>query len=966
MKSIYLSFVIGLLVTKSVIAQVDSTFIYNSTMPYGTLDIRLAKSDTRYYYLKENETFSFRETSPGVKTNSFVDMTAWDSSPFTQGNLREKNGDQDLFIMNYRLLKPASYNASYAKGYPLIILFHGAGERGNCWKSNCYHATGAYNPNVNDPAAPTDPELELLNNDHHLIHGGRFYMDAINKAGAMLPDDPALPDGAFPGFALFPQSLNGWTGTESQDAIRIIRLLIKKYNIDPDRIYLTGLSNGAHGAFEALKRAPWMFASGIMMSAVDDGFITNTNMTAKVAHVPLWIFQGGLDTNPYPSETKNLIKKFRDAGAVMRYSEFANVGHTVWNSAFKEPDYFTWLLGYNKSKVHVFAGSTAICDATTGRILEMPEGFKAYQWQRDGQIIDGATAAKYSATSQGTYRGRFSRVASPSESQWNEWSDNIVLTTGSSPVASINQIGTVLLRDLNNGNQAKLEANGDFAHYYWYKNGVLLDLPGTQDDTLKQITISAGDCSSGACSGNGTYTLVTASFDNCKSPPSAPKYVYFNNQTPTNVPAPTEFKSTSSSASSIALSWKDNASNEIGYEIWRREKISETAFSSWEMPGLTAANAASFTDINLIPQRTYQYKIRAVSTAARSAYTPADGALEAVTTPDTQAPAAPTNLTATRTGVDQVALKWKPATDNSAIAEYHVSYHDQILVVNGADTTAVVSGLAPNTEYNFKVAAKDMSGNMGPASNEVQVNTTIAGLFYTHSPGDKSTLDSVDFSKPEKSGIIANFLLTPKVQEDFFWFRFDGFLFLTTSGNYEFRLTSDDGSRLTLDGSRIIDNDGINALVSGASSAQALAEGAHRITVDYFDHTGKDSLLVEYKGPDTESAWMRIPSSALKSSIDAVVSVEPAVDPAFDVSVYPNPSSGMDVSVQVQTDRDGPVSVMMIDAVGRKISSAAYNADEVRNGMRITSSSVKPGAGIYFIRVEQDGRVIQKKLVIRN
>jgi hypothetical protein len=964
MKSIYL-FVIGLLITKSAIGQVDSTFIYNNAMPYGTLDIRLAKSDTRYYYLKENQTFSFRETSPGVRTNSFVDMTAWDSGPYTEGNLREKAGDQDLFIMNYRLMKPDSYNPSYAKGYPLIIMFHGAGERANCWKSNCYHATGAYNPNVNSPAAPTDPELELLNNDHHLIHGGRFYMDAIKKAGAMLPDDAALPAGAFPGFALFPQSLNGWTGTESQDAIRIVRLLVKKYNIDPDRIYLTGLSNGAHGAFEALKRAPWMFASGIIMSAVDDGFITNTNMTTKVAHVPLWIFQGGQDSNPYPNETKNLIKKFRDAGAVIRYSEFPEIGHTVWNSAFKEPDYFQWLLGQNKSKVHVFAGSTAICDATAGRILEMPEGFRAYQWQRDGQTIDGATAAKYSATTPGTYRGRFSRVASPAEAQWNEWSANVQLTTGSSPVASIRQIGTVLLRDLNNGNVAKLESNNDFAHYYWYKNGVLMDLPGTQDDTLKQISISAGDCSNGACTGNGTYTLVTASFDNCKSSPSAPKYVYFNNQAPANITAPTDFTATSSSASSISLSWKDNAANEIGYEIWRREKIGD-AFSPWEMPGLTAGNAISFSDVNLLPQHTYQYKIRAVGTSARSAYTPADGVVEVVTTPDTEAPGAPMTLTARRTGLDQARLTWNHASDNSAIREYRVFYESETLVVNGADSTVNVTGLAPNSQYVFKVAATDMSGNTGAFSNEASFNTTISGLFYTHSPGDKSTLDSVDFSKPERSGIIANFLLTPKVQEDFFWFRFDGYLFLTTAGSYQFRVSSDDGSRLTLDGVKIIDNNGIHFLTSVSSAAQTLADGAHRITVDYYDHSGEDSLRVEYTGPDTENAWIRIPSAALKSSVNAVVSNQPAVDPAFDVFVYPNPSPSTDVSVQIQTENPGPVSIVLVDAVGRKISSEVYDPDQLRRGFRIGASLSQQGGGVYIIRAEQEGRIVLKKFIIRN
>src|SRR5690348_1932735 len=86
--------------------QVDTTFIYNASTPFGILDIRLAKSATRYYYLQENKTFSFRESAPGVKTDTYRDMTSWNSTPYTQGNLREKNGSLDNFVLNYRLLFP--------------------------------------------------------------------------------------------------------------------------------------------------------------------------------------------------------------------------------------------------------------------------------------------------------------------------------------------------------------------------------------------------------------------------------------------------------------------------------------------------------------------------------------------------------------------------------------------------------------------------------------------------------------------------------------------------------------------------------------------------------------------------------------------------------------------------------------------------------------------------------------------
>lgn len=69
---------------------IDTTYIYKTNAPYGTLDLKLPTCATRYYYLKENKTYSFRESSPGVRNETFTDMTSWDSSLYTQGILREK------------------------------------------------------------------------------------------------------------------------------------------------------------------------------------------------------------------------------------------------------------------------------------------------------------------------------------------------------------------------------------------------------------------------------------------------------------------------------------------------------------------------------------------------------------------------------------------------------------------------------------------------------------------------------------------------------------------------------------------------------------------------------------------------------------------------------------------------------------------------------------------------------------
>jgi hypothetical protein len=945
-------------------SQVDTTFIYNTNTPYGTLDIRIAKSNTRYYFLQENSTFSFRENS-GARTNTFADMTAWDSSPYAEGHLREKIDGSEKFIMNYRLLKPGSYTESYSKGFPLLIMMHGSGERGNCWRSNCYHATSAYDPNVNDPPAPTSPDEELLNNDHNLIHGGKFFLDAVTKAGTMLPDNAALPIGAFPGLVLFPQNLNGWSGDAVQDMIRIVRLLVKKYNIDEDRIYITGLSNGGHGVYQALKRAPWLFSSAILMSAIDDGFITSVNMQSEIAHVPLWIFQGELDQNPAVNETRNFVKKFRDAGAVIRYTEYAGVGHTTWNLAFKEPDYIPWLLGHNMGSVHVFAGSPTICGGN-GTDLKLPDGFYAYQWEKNGQIISGESSAVYNARTPGNYRGRFSRISStPSEAQWNDWSPIVEVKTSTAPSTSIVQYGTAHLRDLNGTNEAKLEAAGDFAHYYWYKNGVLVDLPGDQDDTVKTFVIKPGTCSSN-CTNNGLYTLQVANFDNCKSQPTQGRQVYFSDQAPLNITAGTEFTATKGAGSAVTLQWKDNATNESGYEIWRRHKIGENPFSMWEMATLTNSNATSYTDTKLLPTTTYQYKIRAVGIGGRSNYTPADinQAIEIVTGQDTQKPTVPANLILRRTGIESARLTWSPSTDDSQLANYVISYEDAIVNVPATDTAVSLTSLKINSTYNFTVTAVDVAGNSSDPSKTLVFISDVTGLFYEHSPGYWPSLDSVNFSNPEYVGFVRDFTLREKTQDDFFYFRFDGFLYVETPGSYSFRLSSNDGSRLYLKGSRIIDNNGLrDDLATKTSSAQNLVEGPNRLTVEFFEYSEADSLAVEYQGPDTNNEWILIPASALRSSL--VTAVDPSINHELILNVFPNPSRQEDLRIQLESLHQSPVRITMLDPIGRAVHSADYHPDELRDGISLLSEARKLPSGVYFIRAKQGTTVSLRKVIIR-
>jgi predicted esterase len=979
MKSIVGLGVACLTIIQSVLAQVDTTYVYRTGNPYGTLDIRIAKSATRYYYLQENKTFSFRESAPGVRAETYRDMTSWDSSPYTQGNLREKNGSADYFIMNYRLLFPSNYDPNYADGYPIIVMVHGAGERGNCWENGCYWADKTWKPSTNTPPAPTTSTHELLNNDHNLLHGGQVHLNARNLAGTRLPDDPAMPSRAFQGFVLFPQNLNGWDAVSVQDMIRLVRLAIKKYNVNENRVYIHGLSNGGYGVYEAIKRAPWLFAAAAPMSAVSDASLTTSTHSAvlqEMANIPLWTFQGGMDQNPTPAKTKGYVKKFRNAGVSVRYTEYSHLGHGVWNTAYNEPDFFTWLLEKNKANIHVFGGIPAIC-LTNGQGVRMQlgKGFRAYQWELNGVIIPDATGPNYVATTPGVYRARFSRVSNPTEAQWNRWSDPVTVTESNPAPAQIAQKGTVILKDLNNYNNAHLSAVGNFEHYYWYKDGVLLDLYGNEDDTTRNPIFKQGTCTNvPACTGNGVYTLVTAGLDNCPSPASEPKHIYFNNQAPVNITAPASFTGNSSSPSGANLNWADASTNELGFEIWRRKIISAGTYSKWALATLTNSNVTSFADSGLEPSSTYQYKIRAVGTQGRSNYTPSasNQYLTITTQGDHAPPTAPTNVVASATGIREITLQWQASGDNTGIRYYQVFFNDDTVQTPNASTTFRLTNLDLNTEYSFYIKAVDLGENESPSSNIATAHTYVNGLYYEHSTGGWSDLDNINWNVAEFRGQVPNFSLSPRTQEDYFNFEFDGYLYISVGGSYQFRTTSDDGSRLTLNNVVIVDNDGQHGNVTITSANQTLSAGPQLINVKYFEYSGGQSLTVQYRGPDTGNSWITIPNSALKSgdqdtglrmlaSNESTEVKKPTLSRAL---VYPNPSRpGEPISFMAESTDNSPIRVKIFSMNGETVYESTFEANDIIQGTQLVPDR-QLRKGIYLVLVNQGEKIIRERIVV--
>lgn len=89
---------------------------------------------------------------------------------------------------------------------------------------------------------------------------------------------------------------------------------------------------------------------------------------------------------------------------------------------------------------------------------------------------------------------------------------------------------------------------------------------------------------------------------------------------------------------------------------------------------------------------------------------------------DTILPEAPIGLSASDMASTSFILSWGASADNDSVIGYNV-YKDNSLIATTTGITETISGLTQGATYSITVRAKDRSGNLSVASNELLVTT---------------------------------------------------------------------------------------------------------------------------------------------------------------------------------------------------------------------------------------------------
>ena len=228
-----------------------------------------------------------------------------------------------------RLYVPPDYDPAVA--YPLVVFFHGLGEGG------------------------TDNVRQVNGNIDNLFNHCKQRVALLYA----------------------PQSASGWwPDTNTDMAMAKVAETLTAYNVDPSRVYVTGLSAGGGGVFNAMEKHDDVIAAGVAVCAASGGWQSRADV---LVGKPLWLYHAADDGTVSVSQSRQALNSIRSASGFptisfpldtdpehpcyntgepyytdgstyyeqhnLRYTEYDTGGHGIWGRVYNEEWMYDWLFG---------------------------------------------------------------------------------------------------------------------------------------------------------------------------------------------------------------------------------------------------------------------------------------------------------------------------------------------------------------------------------------------------------------------------------------------------------------------------------------------------------------------------------------------------------------------------------------------------------------------------------------------
>ena len=210
----------------------------------------------------------------------------------------------------------SSEGVDNASRMPLVVFLHGAGERGR-------------------------------DNERQLLHGARDLLRySIERQEPMIIVAPQVPLDERWVDVVWDERVHRMPEHPSQSMGLLMGLLTELMSdsrVDPNRVYLTGLSMGGFGTWDLIARWPDTFAAALPVCGGGD-----TGSAVRIKDIPIWAFHGSDDAVVIPERSRDMIQALQRVGSNPRYTEYPGVGHDSWTETYQNFEVLDWFFSQRR------------------------------------------------------------------------------------------------------------------------------------------------------------------------------------------------------------------------------------------------------------------------------------------------------------------------------------------------------------------------------------------------------------------------------------------------------------------------------------------------------------------------------------------------------------------------------------------------------------------------------------------
>lgn len=213
-----------------------------------------------------------------------------------------ENGTESEKTIPFLLFVPRNYPEN-TEPLPLLLFLHGLGECG-------------------------DGNLELVK-----MHGPprRVESDPDFPFVVVSPQCPQPAEG---------QYREAW---QADQLIQLVDHAARNLRVDPQRIYVTGLSMGGYGTWRLAARYPDRFAAAVPICG--GGKLVDAE---RLKALPIWCFHGAKDDVVPVDRSQEMTDAIQKAGGNVKLTIYPEAEHDSWTETYHNPRLYDWLLAQRR------------------------------------------------------------------------------------------------------------------------------------------------------------------------------------------------------------------------------------------------------------------------------------------------------------------------------------------------------------------------------------------------------------------------------------------------------------------------------------------------------------------------------------------------------------------------------------------------------------------------------------------